>query len=516
MSQNKNLCVGIDLGTTYSLICKIDEYGNPEIIPNAEGKRLTPSAIFFDEESIVIGDLAKENAVIRPNDVVQFIKREIVNPNLFITYQNKRLSPIDISAIIIKKLKQDAEQYLGCQIKYAVITVPAYFDDPRRRATKQAGEIAGFKVLRTINEPTAAAIAFGYSKSKKDETVLVYDLGGGTFDVTIVRLENEGKDTRVLATDGDHLLGGKDFDDALIKHCVEHFVAQHGFDPSIDAAENQQLRIDVEKAKRELSLRLNATVLVRAKGLRTEVKISRDEFEKAIRPKLDTTLSLIRNVLQAASVKLNEIDRVILTGGSSRIPLVRQLVTDMFGFGPDISTNPDEVVSMGAAIVGSIELAKLPAEQVDQPIEEKIGGLQITDVISHSIGIEAIAPGSGQKINSILIKKNTPIPFDKSKEYTTTFHGQTGIKVTIYQGEFSNPVFCNPIGDFLLTGLPPGRPAGKKVRVTITCNTNGTVELSATDIESGVQTTTQVEYKSGTIAKQISAKKLWLQTQVLE
>ncbi|MBG0787355.1 MAG: Hsp70 family protein [Anaerolineaceae bacterium] len=508
--------IGIDLGTTFSSVSYLNEHGEPEIITNSEGERLTPSVVFFDESSIVVGEIAKENALTQPEKVVMFVKREMGNPNWSFTYQDKTLTPVEISALILKKLKGDAEQALNQPINNVVITVPAYFDDSRRRATIAAGELAKFKVLKLINEPTAAAIAFGATKSNKDETVLIYDLGGGTFDATLMRVENGGKNIRIIASEGDHQLGGKDFDDAIINICVEAFKNEHGFDPTDDPLDSSQIRQNAEKAKKELSVRSRASILARSKGYRSQVIITREEFDEVIKPKVSTTSALIRTLLRSARVKKEEIDRVLMIGGSTRIPLVRNTVEDLLNIKPDVSVNPDEAVSLGAAIVASMEAMNIEPEEVKPEIEEKIGALQITDVVSHSIGIEAAVPGTNQKLNSILIKKNSPIPVEISKEFVTQMRGQTGIQVKVYQGEFQNPALCNPIGDFILSGLPPGRPPGKKVRVTLSCSTNGVIEIFARDIESGIEMQTKVDYAIGLATEKLSAKKLWMQSQVVE
>ena len=513
---NRKLAVGIDLGTTYSSIAIVNDNGDPDILTNAEGERLTPSAIFFDEDSIVIGDLAKDNAVIHPTEVIQFVKREMGNADFYFRHKGHKLSPVDMSALILKKLKKDAETLLGQPIEYAVVTIPAYFDERRRRATEQAGEIAGFTVLKLINEPTAAAISFGFQKSKQDETVLIYDLGGGTFDVTLMRVEQRGENIKILSSEGEHRLGGKDFDDAIITKCVSQFKEAHGFDPSEDASENQQLRFDAEKAKKELSLRNRSRILVRARGLRSEVALTRDEFKELVNPKIETTLALVRTALRSAKVETSEVDRVLMIGGSTRIPAVREAVEAMFAKPPDVSVNPDEAVCHGAAILAAKELMALSGGVTSEAVAEKVGGIQITDVVSHSIGIEASAPGTNQKINSILIRKNSAIPCEVSKEFITTIHGQTAIRLTIYQGEFQNPSLCNPIGNFTMTGLPQNRPAGKKVRVTVACTESGTVKVIAKDIESGVETTTNVEYSFKDSANQVSAKQLWMETLPIE
>lgn len=514
--MEKVLAVGIDLGTTYSSLSYLNDYGEPEILSNAEGERLTPSAVFFDDGSIVVGEIAKENSLSYPDKVVMFVKREMGNPNWHYNYQGERLTPVEISSLILKKLKNDAEMAFNHEVPYVVITVPAYFDDSRRRATITAGEMAKFRVLKLINEPTAAAIAFGMTRAQKDETVLIYDLGGGTFDVTLMRVENKGNNIRIIASEGDHQLGGKDFDDAIIKICAKTFEQEHGFNPTDDLIDFQQLRKDSENAKKELSIRKRTSLIVRSRGYRSQVVITQDQFNEAIKPKIDTTSALIRSLLRTAGVKAGEIDRVLMIGGSTRIPLVRETVEKLLEVSPDVSVNPDEAVSHGAAIVASKEMLHQMPSKTMPVVKDKIGSLQIVDVVSHSIGIEASVPGSNQMINSILIKKNSPIPTEVSKEFVTQAHNQTGIQIKVFQGEFQNPSLCNPIGNFVMTGLPPGRPPGKKVRVTVSCTTNGVIEIFARDIESGIEMQTTIEYTIGQSKQELSAKKLWMQSQIIE
>jgi molecular chaperone DnaK len=498
--------VGIDLGTTYSSVAIVNDQGTAEIVPNAESERLTPSAVFFDEDVIIVGQEAKDALPNYPDQVVMFVKRQMGNPNWYYMHEQQKYTPSDISAIILTKLKNDAESYLGCPLPYAVITVPAYFDDDRRRATINAGEQAGFKVLDVLNEPTAAAIAFGIDRSAKPEIVMVYDLGGGTFDVTIISVK--GKEIKILATDGDHQLGGKDFDDAIMRFAVQAFVAEHGMDPTLDPAIAGELRTQAEKAKRELSKRSKSVFVLRGQGKESRIEIERIKFDNLIKPKLDTTLALVRSCLKDANLTPQQIDRVLLIGGSTRVPAVRTLLADYFGKDPDSSVNPDEAVALGAALMAAQKAINVTPENVPQPVVEKVGGLQITDVTSHSIGIEAVVPGSTQRINSILIPRNNPIPSEVAKEFVTTMQGQTGIKVNIYQGEFTDPTLCNPVGEFILTGLPPNRPPGRKVRVTIACNASGIINVTALDIESGQQTSTEVSYKNESTKKR-SAKDRW-------
>lgn len=501
--------IGIDLGTTYSAAAQVNNHGVAEIIPNAETERLTPSAVFFDDDTIIVGQTAKDAAAAHPDRVVQFVKREIGKPDWFFITPQRRYTPADVSAIILKKLKQDSEQRLGHPLPYVVITVPAYFDDVRRRETITAGQIAGFQVLDLINEPTAAAIAFGADGTRREETVLVYDLGGGTLDVTIMRLAGQRCD--VLATDGDALLGGKDFDDALIRRIVEQFQREHGCDPNHDPSEAWDIRAQAEKAKRELSKRTKTLLVVRAQGFTSRVEVTREQFDALIKPKLDTSLAIVRSALSSAKLTPQQIDRVLLIGGSTRIPAVQALLGQFFGKLPDTSVNPDEAVALGAALIAAKRVAEVAPTTVTPQVAEKVGGLQITDVTSHSLGIEAFVPGTTQRINSILIPRNTPIPAEVSKEFITNQAGQTAIKVTIFQGEFQQPELCMPVGEFLLGGLPPNRAAGRKVRVTVSCTSSGVVNVTAVDIESGLQTTTTVSYKVGQSPEQVSAKRRWME-----
>lgn len=508
------LAVGIDLGTTYSAVALVNDSGKPEIITNSEGERLTPSAVFFDDESVVVGQIAKDAALSDPDNSVVLVKRSMGNASWFFEHKAQKLTPPDISALILSKIKKDAETELGVSVPCAVITVPAYFDDDKRRATITAGELAGFKVLGLINEPSAAAIAFGLDHAMKDETILVYDLGGGTFDVTLMKANDQKFE--ILATDGAHQLGGKDFDDLIISYAVGVFQTENGFDPTTDLYAYQEIRKDAEKVKRELSTRSKSMMIIRSQGKNSRVEIERSKFEELIQPKLDTSLYLVKDVLNEAKMKPDDVDRVVLIGGSTRIPAVRSMLAEFFGKDPDCSINPDEAVAMGAAVMAAKKVLEIKPDDIPQPVQEKIGGLQITDVTSHSLGIEAFVPGTNQKINSILIPRNSPIPTEVSKEFITTIAGQTAIKITLYQGEFADAALCNPIGDFILSGLPANRQPGCKVRVTIICGENGIVEVTAVDIESGIKMQKQVTYKVGESSEKISAKKKWLNSQKIE
>ena len=508
------IAVGIDLGTTYSAVALVNQNGTPEIIPNSKGERLTPSAVFFDDDSVVVGQIAKDASVSDPDRSILFVKRLMGNPNWFFEHDGQKLTPPDISALILAKIKKDTETELGENVPCAVITVPAYFDDARRRATITAGELAGFKVLGLINEPSAAAIAYGFDREIKEEIVLVYDLGGGTFDVTLLRVNDQKFE--IIATDGEHQLGGKDFDDIIISYAVDKFKQENGFDPTTDLFAYQEIRKEAEKVKRELSTRSKSIIVIRSQGKNSRVEIDRITLERLIRPKLETSLYLVKDVLKQAHLDASQVDRIVLIGGSTRIPLVRTLLTEFFNKEPDCSINPDEAVAMGAALMAAKKVLDINPEDFTQSIQEKIGGLQITDVTSHSLGIEAFVPGTNKKINSILIPRNSPIPTEVSKEYITIIPGQTAIKITLYQGESDDPEYCNPIGDFVLTGLPLNRAPGCKVRITVTCGENGVVEVTAVDIESGIKMQRQVTYKVGESSEKVSAKKKWMKVQKIE
>jgi len=507
--------LGIDLGTTYSAAAIVGDAGNPEILPNSSGERLTPSAVFFDDGSIIVGQVARDMYVDNPDNVILFIKRQMGNPSWFFDYQGQRFSPSDISALILKKIREDASASLGQDVTHAVVTVPAYFDDDRRRLTRAAGEIAGLQVPHLVNEPTAAAVAFGAVKAMSDETILVYDLGGGTFDITIMKVE--GKQFRVLATDGDHQLGGKDFDDAILRYASQKLAEELGYDPTTDPLLASDLRTKAEKAKRELTERNKTAFMIRTDMKQLKIELTRIEFTNLIASRIDTTLSLLRTTLKSASISPAQIDRVLLVGGSTRIPAVRERLKEFFGADPDSSVNPDEAVALGAAIIAAREQIEREPTVMPKPVTERFGGLQVKDVVSHSLGIEASVPGTTRKVNSILIPRNSPLPKEESRDFVTDTPGQTGFRIKVYQGEFQDPALCKPIGEFTLTGLPPGRPAGHKVRITLEVGVDGVINVTAVDISSGVQAKREVRYEVGQVdERQVSAKALWMKSQKVE
>lgn len=510
--MSQQIAIGIDLGTTYSVMAYVDEHGRPQVIPNADSERLTPSAVFFDDGTIIVGEAAKQRAFDYPDKVALFVKRQIKNQSWFIEDKGKRYSPVDVSSFILRKLKQDAEQYLSRRINYAVITVPAYFDETARRLTQEAAMLAGLEVLSLINEPTAAAIAYSYNDRSvpRQEHAVVYDLGGGTFDVTVLQVN--GSDVRVLASKGDHQLGGKDFDDKIIQLAVDQFKQQHGFDPTTNLHDANELRLKAEEIKRELSKRTKARMVVRAQGRMTQIDITREQFESLIRGRLETTIAIVEMTLQEAALAKHQIDRILLVGGSSRIPLVARMLEEHFGRSPEPFTavHPDEAVALGAAIVAAKKMLEVKPEEVPPQVKEIVGGLSFTDVLSHSFGIAAEVPGTGQKRYSIVIRRNTPLPARAVSEFATSLPNQTAIRIQVYQGESNDLNLCNPVGEFTLSGLPPGRPPGQKVRIEFSCDTNGLIHITATDVLSGIEAQTQIGYTVGRPTEQTAVRRRWL------
>jgi len=348
--MSKRKVVGIDLGTTFSAIAHIDAYGKPQIIPNTETERITPSVIFFDNSHVIVGTVAKNNAVVEPEKIVDFVKREMGKPKdqFHREFSDKIYSAEELSALIIKKLKADAEKYLDQPITDAVITVPAYFNDAERTATITAGQLAGLNVLQIINEPTAAALAYGADKLDENQTVFVFDLGGGTFDVTIMRIVDHK--IEMLATNGDHRLGGKDWDDVIVNLIAEEFDRLHGENPLLDLHSYQELHNRALAAKIQLSSRNNTTIVYHHDGKSVKLTLTRKEFEKRTRHLVEKCKTICEMVMQEAKMKWDKIDKVLLDGGMTRMPMVRDMVADLSKLPLIDDVNPDEAVAVGAAV----------------------------------------------------------------------------------------------------------------------------------------------------------------------
>ncbi|MGA8379311.1 MAG: molecular chaperone DnaK [Methanoregula sp.] len=461
--------LGIDLGTTFSCM-SIMEAGKPIVIPNSEGARTTPSVVAFTKEGErLVGSLAKRQAVANPLRTIQSIKRKMGTSEK-VKIGNKEYTPQEISAMVLQKLKVDAEAYLGEKITKAVITVPAYFNDAQRQATKDAGKIAGLEVLRIINEPTASALAYGIDK-EQDVTVLVYDLGGGTFDVSILTL-GEGV-FEVKATAGNNHLGGDDFDKLVTDYLVDEFKKKEGIDLKNDIYAMQRLRDASENAKIELSQRQATNVnlpyiTTDATGPKfLNIDLSRSKLEQLIGDLVNSTVGPVNQVLSDAKLTAKDIDHVLLVGGSTRIPLVQETVKKLLGKEPDKGINPDECVALGAGIQGAV----LTGETKD---------IVLLDVTPLTLGIETLGG-----ISTKLIERNTTIPTRKSQIFSTAADGQTSVEIHVVQGEraFAKDNFT--LGKFQLTGIPPAPRGIPQIEVTFDIDSNGIIHVSAKDLGTG-------------------------------
>lgn len=479
--------IGIDLGTTFSVVAHINDNQTPKLIPNETGDRRTPSVLLFEDDLITVGKIAKQDALVVPELIVEFVKREIgkSKEEFFREFNGKQYSAEEISAEILKTLKRDAEAELGTAITDAVITVPAYFNDSERQATIRAGEIAGLKVHRIINEPTAAAIAYGMNQSVGESRVLVFDLGGGTFDVTI--MEIDGQEMKILATNGNHRLGGKDWDDAIIVYVAEMFKSEHGEDPLQDLHTYQDLQLNAISAKESLSQRQKALIICNYNGKSSRVELTREKFEELTSDLVTRCRGLVDLVLIEADLTREQIDTVLLVGGSTRLPMIRDMLAQHFGKPPDTSVNPDEAVAIGAAGMGAL----IQSEQTEEhrfigagpaPIT---GIMRISDVCSHSLGIVALDE-IGDLINSTIIKKNTNIPCEISRDnYETISPDQTEFDVIVLQGDMQDPRDC-PVRDAYEIYDIPSRPAGEtRLKVTFKYNASGVIDVEAEDVLSG-------------------------------
>ena len=502
--------VGIDLGTTFSAVAHIDPYGKPQIIPNAESERITPSVILYDNGNVIVGTVAKNNSVAEPEQIVDFVKREIGKPKeqFHRQFEDKIYSAEELSALILRKLKADAEKYLKETVTDAVITVPAYFNDAERTATITAGQLAGFNVLQIVNEPTAAALAYGLDKLDEDQTVFVFDLGGGTFDVTIMRIR--AHKIEMLATNGDHRLGGKDWDDVLINYVAEEFDRAHGENPLLDLQSYQDLQGRSLSAKIQLSSRNATTIVHNYNGKSVKVELTREEFEHKTRPLVEKCKTICEMVMQEAKMKWEELDKILLVGGMTRMPMVREMISQLSSAPLVDDVNPDVAVAIGAAVQAVLSLLNeeevsgeryLPAETRQQFSSREGGLIQVTNITSHTLGVVLWDEANLEEYVFPMIRKMHAIPATRRNSFGTASANMHHVMVKIVEGESTLPGECTSLG-VCDVELPPFLPKGSPVELTYAYNANQVLEVAVE--AGGNQKKVKIERNTGLAPSEVA------------
>ncbi len=501
MSNRK--AVGIDLGTTFSAVAHIDAYGKPQIIPNAESERITPSVLLFDGTNAIVGTVAKNNTVAEPEKIVDFVKREMgkSKEQFHRTFENKNYSAEELSALILKKLKADAEKYLKMPVTDAVITVPAYFNDSERTATITAGRLAGLNVLQIINEPTSAALAYGLDKLDEDQTVFVFDLGGGTFDVTLMRIESHRLE--MVATNGDHRLGGKDWDDVIVNWVAEEFDRQHGENPLLDLQSYQDLQSRALAAKIQLSSRPRTTIVHNHNGKSIKLELTLEDFEKMTRHLIQKCRAICDIVMREAKMQWSDVDKILLVGGMTRMPMVRAMIAELSAVPLAEDVNPDEAVAVGAAIQAVLSLLHeeeisgektLPAETRQQFSSRDGGLIQVRNITSHTLGVVLWDETQLEEYVFPMIRKMSAMPATAKNSFGTATANMQRAIVRIVEGESSLPGECTPLG-ICDVELPPFLPKGSPVELTYEYNANQVLEVAVQAC--GNCATVSIERKTG-------------------
>ena len=479
--------VGIDLGTTFSALAILNSVGRPEIVPNADGERLTPSAIFFDEENaeiIRVGIEAINSRYLNAERSVRWIKRYMGDAKYRRNIDRKKWTPVELSSLILKKLKQDCSAERG-EIRDAVISVPAHFDEVRRKATMDAGTMAGLNVIGIVNEPVAAALYYATTREVSGK-VLVYDLGGGTFDVTV--MDVRGHDMEIICSQGDHALGGVDFDMEVLKMLEESYKEKFGTELISSDEDRAKYEDEAEDIKKTLSRRKIAKKMLYGPAGNVKTEVTREMFEQAISSLIARTDILLEVALEEAGIKPSGINKVLLVGGSSRIPLVQKRLEETFGFAPETTVNVDECVALGAALHAGLAMLREDPDSVAAGISSGLGDINLTDVCNHSYGTicAPIDKETGRRVieNRIILKKNTPLPCESTQMFYTMSEGQKEVEVTITQGEDTAVEYVNKIATHKFK-LPPNRPARCPIKVTYSYDVNQRMHCKFEDLESG-------------------------------